>query len=222
MAGKKKKKGNDVKKEQLQAAAKKRNYILGGVLVLVLVAAAVIWAHPWQTTPQEAAQAPKVTQNATPPQTRKPSSDVPVAATQDYTIQTAKGNIVIQVYPKLMPITVANFAKLVSMRFYNGLTFHRVNSWLIQGGDPNGNGTGGPGWTIKFETNPRLTNVRGAVGMARLPNNLNSAGSQFYILKADAPSLNGQYAVFGKVIKGMSVVDKIAKGDRMISIKPGA
>jgi peptidyl-prolyl cis-trans isomerase B (cyclophilin B) len=83
------------------------------------------------------------------------------------TIDTAKGQIVLEVYPDLMPITVANFDKLVQSGFYNGLKFHRVEDWVIQGGDPKGNGTGGPGWSIKLETNPQLRNVRGAVAMAR-------------------------------------------------------
>jgi hypothetical protein len=77
------------------------------------------------------------------------------------TIDTAKGQIVLEVYPDLMPITVANFDKLVQSGFYNGLKFHRVEDWVIQGGDPKGNGTGGPGWSIKLETNPQLRNVRG-------------------------------------------------------------
>jgi peptidyl-prolyl cis-trans isomerase B (cyclophilin B) len=134
------------------------------------------------------------------------------------TIDTAKGQIVLEVYPDLMPITVANFDKLVQSGFYNGLKFHRVEDWVIQGGDPKGNGTGGPGWSIKLETNPQLRNVRGAVAMARAMDP-DSAGSQFYILKKDASWLDGQYAVFGKVIQGMDVVDQIEAGDQMQAVK---
>lgn len=134
------------------------------------------------------------------------------------TIQTVKGQIVMEVYPKLMPGTVKNFEKLVDSNFYDGLTFHRVEDWVIQGGDPKGDGTGGPGWTIPFEANSDLKNVRGAVAMAR-GKDPNSAGSQFYILKKDAPWLDGQYAVFGKVIKGMDIVDQIQVGDKMESVK---
>ncbi|MHB1421490.1 MAG: peptidylprolyl isomerase [Bacillota bacterium] len=132
-------------------------------------------------------------------------------------IKTAKGDIVLELYPDLMPVTVGNFEKLVKSNFYNGLTFHRVEDWVIQGGDPQGNGMGGPGWTIPLETNPKLKNVRGALAMAR-SQDPNSAGSQFYILKKDASWLDGQYAVFGKVIKGMEVVDQIQKGDKMESV----
>jgi len=134
------------------------------------------------------------------------------------TIDTAKGQIVLEVYPDLMPITVANFDKLVQSGFYNGLKFHRVEDWVIQGGDPKGNGTGGPGWSIKLETNPQLRNVRGAVAMARAMDP-DSAGSQFYILKKDASWLDGQYAVFGKVTQGMDVVDQIEAGDQMQAVK---
>jgi len=129
-------------------------------------------------------------------------------------IDTAKGQIVLELYPDLMPVTVANFDKLVKSGFYNGLKFHRVEDWVVQGGDPVGNGTGGPGWTIKLEIHPQLRNVRGAVAMARAMDP-DSAGSQFYILKKDALWLDGQYAVFGKVIEGMDVVDQIKQGDIM-------
>lgn len=132
-------------------------------------------------------------------------------------IDTAKGQIVIEVYPDLMPITVANFDKLAQSGFYNGLKFHRVEDWVIQGGDPTGDGTGGPGWQIKLETHPQLSNLRGAVAMARAMDP-DSAGSQFYILKMDATVLDGQYAVFGKVIEGMDVVDRIRIGDVMLTV----
>jgi len=141
-----------------------------------------------------------------------------VNTSRQVTIETSRGNIVLEIYPKLMPVTTDNFARLVKSGFYNGLTFHRVEDWVIQGGDPQGNGRGGPGWTIPLETNPELKNVRGAVAMAR-GEDPNSAGSQFYILKKDAPWLDGQYAVFGKVVQGMEVVDKIKVGDKMLSVK---
>ncbi len=130
------------------------------------------------------------------------------------TISTAKGDIQLEVYPEIMPVTVGNFEKLINSKFYDGLTFHRVLDWVTQGGDPKGNGSGGPGWTIKLETSPLLKNTRGAVAMAR-SNDPDSAGSQFYILKKDAPWLDGKYAVFGRVIKGMEIVDQIKQGDKM-------
>lgn len=144
---------------------------------------------------------------------KNPQSAVP----HQVTIATDQGEIVLEVYPDLMPITVANFDKLVQSGFYNGLKFHRVEDWVVQGGDPEGNGTGGPGWSIKLEISPQLKNLRGAVAMARAMDP-DSAGSQFYILKTDASWLDGQYAVFGKVVRGMDVVDKIQVGDLMQTV----
>ena len=113
------------------------------------------------------------------------------------------------------PITCENFEKLVKQGFYNGLTFHRViPGFMIQGGCPKGNGTGGPGWTIKGEfahngvANP-IKHTRGVISMARAMDP-NSAGSQFFIMHADAPHLDGDYAAFGHVVSGMDAVDEIA------------
>jgi len=139
-------------------------------------------------------------------------------ATRKILISTGKGNISLEVYPEKMPVTVENFLKLTNDGFYNGLTFHRVEHWVVQGGDPRGNGTGGPGWTIKLETHPDLKNVRGAVAMARAAHP-DSAGSQFYILKKDASWLDGQYAVFGRVTEGMDVVDNLEIGDKMDKVQ---
>lgn len=133
-------------------------------------------------------------------------------------MKTDKGDLELELYPEKMPITVENFLKLVNSGFYNGLTFHRVEDWVVQGGDPSGNGTGGPGWAIKLETHPDLKNVTGALAMARSANP-DSAGSQFYILKKDASWLDGQYAVFGKVTRGMDVVKKLAIGDKMNNVE---
>lgn len=124
-------------------------------------------------------------------------------------------NIKIELYPEIAPITCENFEKLVKSGFYDGLTFHRVISgFMIQGGCPLGNGTGGPGWNIKGEFSSNgvkndLKHTRGVISMARsmMPN---SAGSQFFIMHQDAPHLDGQYAGFGKVVEGMDVVDEIA------------
>ena len=139
--------------------------------------------------------------------------------TKEVTIETAKGNIVLQVYPKLMPITSKNFLDLVQSGFYNvpTMTFHRVEDWVIQGGDPRGTGMGGAPNKIKLEVNPQLKNLRGMVGMAR-SQDPNSASSQFYILKKDASWLDGQYAIFAKVIQGMDVVDKMAAKDRITKV----
>lgn len=133
-------------------------------------------------------------------------------------VQTDKGTFVMEVYPNLMPNTSKNFIQMVEEQFYNGLTFHRVEESLIQGGDPEGDGTGGPGWAIPLEINKQLKHERGAVAMAR-SEDPNSAGSQFYIVKKDMPALDGKYAVFGQVVEGMAVVDKIKAGDKMIEVE---
>lgn len=125
------------------------------------------------------------------------------------------GDIVIQLRPDVAPITVENFESLVSSGFYDGLTFHRVYSgFMIQGGDPKGNGTGGSGKTIKGEfsangVNNTLSHKRGVVSMAR-SSSYNSASSQFFICHADSTFLDGNYAAFGEVVSGMDVVDGIA------------
>lgn len=125
------------------------------------------------------------------------------------------GRIVIQLDPESAPQTCANFVKLVNQGFYNGLIFHRViPGFMIQGGCPDGTGMGGPGYQIKGEfsgngvANP-LKHKRGVISMARSMHP-DSAGSQFFIMHADAPHLDGQYAAFGQVTEGIEVVDKIA------------
>ena len=136
------------------------------------------------------------------------------------------GKIVAELYPDIAPQSVYNFISLANAGFYDGLTFHRViPGFMIQGGCPVGNGTGGPGYCIKgeFEANgvPNgLRHTRGVLSMARaLP--LDSAGSQFFIMHKDAPHLDGQYAAFGCVMDGMDVVDRIANQPRnMITNKP--
>ena len=136
-------------------------------------------------------------------------TDLVVISVENY------GDIVIRLYPEVAPKTVANFKKLVSEKFYDGLIFHRViKDFMIQGGDPKGNGTGGSSETIKgefasngFENN--LMHKRGVVSMAR-GNDNNSASSQFFIVHKTSSHLDGNYAAFGYVVSGMSVVDKIA------------
>jgi cyclophilin family peptidyl-prolyl cis-trans isomerase len=132
------------------------------------------------------------------------------------TITTSKGNIVVSLDPSAAPQTVNNFVFLANQGFYDGLTFHRVEpGFVIQGGDPLGKGTGGPGYTVPAEI--KLTHVEGAIAMARLSDQVNpkreSSGSQFYITLAATPFLDGQYTAFGKVTSGMDVVKKIAVGD---------
>lgn len=132
------------------------------------------------------------------------------------TIEMEDGKVIkAELFPDIAPISVANFISLANAGFYNGLIFHRViKDFMIQGGCPKGNGTGGPGYCIKGEfaangvKNP-LKHERGVLSMARtsIPD---SAGSQFFIVHADSPHLDGQYAAFGKVTEGIDVVDEIA------------
>jgi len=133
------------------------------------------------------------------------------------TITMANGDVMkAELYPEIAPNTVNNFISLVNKGYYNGLIFHRVIAgFMIQGGCPNGNGMGGPGYSIKGEfaqnghVNP-LKHTEGVLSMARAMNP-NSAGSQFFIMHKNSPHLDGQYAAFGKVIEGLDVVDKIAQ-----------
>ena len=135
------------------------------------------------------------------------------------------GIIDIQLDESAAPITCENFKKLVNQGFYNGLTFHRViPGFMIQGGCPLGNGTGGPGWHIKGEfarngvANP-IKHTRGVISMARAMDP-NSAGSQFFIMHQDAPHLDGDYAAFGHVVSGIEVVDEIAAVETDWNDKP--
>ena len=132
------------------------------------------------------------------------------------TIEMMSGGIIkAELYPDVAPITVENFISLIEKGFYNGLTFHRnIPGFVIQGGCPLGNGTGGPGYQIKGEfasngVENNLKHTRGVLSMARAAAP-DSAGSQFFIMHADAPHLDGDYAAFGKVLEGMDVVDQIA------------
>lgn len=168
---------------------------------------------------------------AAPPKPVHPMAAHPMAATAAPVVRmvTTKGTILIKLYPKDAPLTVANFEKLVKKGFYNGLTFHRITdlstpgaSKIVQGGDPQGNGQGGPGYMIKGEfkengsSNP-LTHVAGAVAMARA-GDPNSAGSQFYICVNPVHFLDNKYAVFGQVIKGLDVAGQLQIGDKMTKV----
>ena len=139
-----------------------------------------------------------------------------MAKTYTVTITMEDGGVMKgELYPEIAPITVENFKKLCDEKFYDGLTFHRIiKGFMIQGGDPDGNGTGGPGYSIKGEFSANgvpndLKHTRGVLSMARAMDP-NSAGSQFFVMHQDAPHLDGQYAAFGHVVSGMDAVDEIA------------
>ncbi|MCG4456835.1 peptidylprolyl isomerase [Erysipelothrix rhusiopathiae] len=160
-------------------------------------------------------------------QTKKQPKPDPSSEVQDFskdtnpivTIEMEDGGIIkLELYPDIAPNTVNNFIKLVEDSFYDGLLFHRViPGFMIQGGDPKGTGTGGPGYTIKGEfsqnnfDNP-ISHKRGIISMARSKGN-DTAGSQFFIVTTDAPHLDGSYAAFGNVVEGMDTVDRIVSVD---------
>jgi len=161
-------------------------------------------------------------------------SDAGSSTSVDYSSDTnpvaeivmSDGSIIkIELYPEAAPNTVNNFISLANRGFYDGLTFHRIiPGFMIQGGDPKGDGTGVPGYSIagEFKDNGfqnNLKHTRGVISMAR-SQSYDSAGSQFFIMVADAPSLDGKYAAFGKVTQGMEVVDKIVGSQRDSNDKP--
>lgn len=129
-------------------------------------------------------------------------------------VETDHGLVVMELHDEDAPLTVQNFKALVQQKFYDGLTFHRyVADFVIQGGDPDGTGAGGPGHMIELEIG-HIKHLKGTLGMART-GDPDSAGSQFYICLADAPFLDGQYATFGHVTEGMDAVLKLRQGDTM-------
>ena len=154
-------------------------------------------------------------------ETRTPPKELPIATI----VVKNYGTIEAELYPHIAPNTVNNFIYLANSGFYDGLTFHRViKDFMIQGGDPNGNGTGGPGYSLKgeFRNNNfkyNLKHTEGVLSMARSQNK-NSAGSQFFIVTKDQPGLDGDYATFGKVISGMDVVHKIEDAQTDSNDKP--
>ena len=132
------------------------------------------------------------------------------------TIEMENGDVIkAELYPEIAPNTVNNFISLIKKGFYDGLIFHRViKGFMLQGGDPEGIGVGGPGYSIKgeFAANGFKNDLKHTAGVLSMARSMNpdSAGSQFFIMHRDAPHLDGQYAAFGKIIEGMDIVDKIA------------
>lgn len=143
---------------------------------------------------------------------------VTLTGKEEAVVETNKGTFVIDFYPEDAPNTVKNFIKLAEVGFYDSLYFHRYETnFVIQGGDPLGSGSGDAGYKIKAEFNKRR-HLRGAVGMAR-SKDPNSASCQFYIILSPQPHLDGKYTVFGKVVQGMDVVDKLRAGDWMKKVE---
>ena len=148
------------------------------------------------------------------PKTAPQATDPGVPDGSQVKIDLDGGSVIINLLPEVAPNTVANFKVLAGIGFYDGLTFHRViPGFMAQGGDPSGNGTGGPGYSIKAEFSD-TRHVRGTVAMAR-SQHPDSAGSQFYICFDAHPHLDNQYTVFGQVTEGMDVVDKVKIGTKI-------
>ena len=146
--------------------------------------------------------------------TAAPARTIDLAKTYLATIDTSKGKVVFQINPQDAPLTANNFINLSRDGFYDCLTFHRVENWVVQGGDPNGTGTGGPGY--RFSDEPvKGEYTAGAVAMANAGPNTN--GSQFFILKRDTP-LPKQYNLFGRIVSGQDVIDRLQVGDKMDKI----
>jgi cyclophilin family peptidyl-prolyl cis-trans isomerase len=202
-------------------------YGIGALVVIGLAGSLYVLKKPGETPPSPvpsptetvAAPAESAPTNATATPSAQPDLSVDAVGLSKavVTIETEKGTIKFRFYTKDAPNTVARIVQLIQSGFYNGLTFHRVvPGFVIQGGDPNGNGTGGSGQHLKAEFNSRK-HVEGTVAMARAQDP-DSADSQFYIALAALPSLDEHYTVFGQVSEGMDVVKKIAVGDKMTKV----
>jgi len=148
-----------------------------------------------------------------------PEMQIDTSKTYRVTLESSKGTIELELYAEHAPKTVNNFVFLSREGFYDGVTFHRViGDFMIQGGDPTGSGSGGPGYKFEdeFDGNP-LTHETGVISMANAGPNTN--GSQFFITHSPQPHLNGNHTVFGKVVKGKEVVDAIQQGDTMEKVE---
>ena len=193
-----------------QAKLDKRNMIIGIVAVVLVVAVALFLILGGKDEPAQNTNPTTVTESAP-----SAANEIEAKATHNVTIEIENyGTITAELYGEVAPITVENFVKLANEGFYDGLTFHRIiDGFMIQGGDPRGNGTGGSDQNIKGEfkangvDNP-ITHQRGVLSMAR-SSAYDSASSQFFIMHQVSPWLDGQYAAFGCVLEGMDVVDAI-------------
>ena len=178
----------------------------GSILILV-----TLLLTACATTPSEPVAKPKIMSYSAPPPMTIDSSKQYTA-----TIETEKGNLVLELFAADVPVTVNNFVFLAGEGFYDGTTFHRViPGFMAQGGDPIGTGTGGPGYSFADEFT-KHTHVTGTLSMANAGPNTN--GSQFFITYAPQPHLNGMHSVFGQLTEGMDVLEAIETGDRIIRI----
>ena len=189
----------------------RRNIIVSSVVLIIALAGAGIWY--WLGSKPSTSSSPTATPSTSESKPGTPSAE----GGKTMNIETTYGNIEIELYPEDAPKTVARIKELVGKGFYDGLSFHRVvPDFVVQGGDPRGDGTGGSGQNLPAEFNSRQ-HVEGTVAMARAADP-NSADSQFYIALARLPHLDRNYTVFGQVTKGMDAVKKIKIGDKMIKV----
>lgn len=221
-----------------------RNVIIG-LLALFVVFGGVVWLGTSKPATNDAGTASLTDQVTPPPPETSPEPEIMQfqGKTVKATIKTQKGDIELELYPEVAPKTVSNFVTLSKKGFYNGLIFHRVIAgFMAQGGDPSGNGTGGPGYEFEDEINPKALNVPadmisrleasgyqynydlksmkndvGAISMANRGPNTN--GSQFFIItESPQPHLDGRHTVFGRVTKGMDILRSVAQGDAMTEV----
>lgn len=184
-------------------------------LVLVLSLPLVAWGDDQKAS--NSADKKEKTEKVEKTAEKKSGKSTKKAKNQMLQIKLASGLVQIELYPGEAPKTVEQITRLAKSGFYNGKIFHRVEpGFVVQGGDPTGTGRGGSGKNIPAEFN-KHKHVKGTVAMART-SDPNSADSQFYICLGDAPFLDGQYTVFGKVTSGMEFVDKIKVGDKMVEV----
>ncbi len=202
---------------------KKSTKVLVTLATLSLLGAGCSTTKPVATTvpgTQDAAAAAPIDSSTTPVMEKTLTFPGILPAEQingkEVKISTAKGDIVIKLYPDTAPNTVSNFVYLISQKFYDGVIFHRrEEGFVIQGGDPTGTGRGGPGYSFADELKDDKTYKRGTVAMANAGPNTN--GSQFFVMLDDV-ALPHLYTIFGEVTQGMDVVDKIAVGDKMTTV----
>lgn len=206
-------------------ASTSRWWWIGGIAAVLLVGAVALGCTAGPGKPESPMLTPTGKESASMPTnpadrnnmySTMPEMQIDPSKTYVATISTAKGDIVVQLDASAAPLTVNNFVFLAEQGFYDGLTFHRVEpGFVIQGGDPTGTGSGGPGYTVPAEI--QLPHIEGAIAMARRGDQVNptraSSGSQFYVTLAPTPFLDGGYTAFGQVIEGMEVVQSIAVGD---------
>ncbi len=186
-------------------------FVLIGILIIGIIS--IIFINSQNNTP---AATPSQTPTTIPESQVLGKETVEIPNVSTATITTSKGEIIIELFPEAAPNTVKNFAEKAENNYYNDLTFHRIEDWVVQGGDPVGNGTGGGSMPTELNNNPF---IKGSVGVARSGNIEISNDSQFFITKTEAPWLDQQYTNFGQATEeSMDVVESLSIGDKILSI----